>query len=1606
MGKQVFNIKGMLRDLSPSKTPNDYAYEIRNLRLTAQEDSTMLSLTSEKGNSQYTITGDSISGVIVGYCTLNNYLVLFTYDSQKVINYIYRLNVTNTAMTLNSVMLYQGELGITANTKIEATGIYENENIQKVYWIDGIHQPRFLNIVASASEMSSWLPNGASFDFVPVISMDETVKVRKSTYSGLFNAGTIQYVLTYYNRNGQQTSAFYQSPINYIAPNSRGASPEDTVDNSFSIRVYNPNSAFDYVRVYSIFRSSENGTPICKKVCDLRTTETSSESNTYTKFTGVVLGNATDVNYYGPLSTGAFDIYVVDSNNREVDIEDFLLYREGRTSYYSIGSSYGIITVQNSNSDIVKIQAASGETMSVWKYDGLIGINRGGTSALKKWSSITANIVEDTKSRSYLEFIDNGLSGEVVSYSEILYAGGTNIIPATMAQKNQTLFFGNYTSAANISEENKDIIKNNSSVHFGYSLTDVDKGNTGSYYMYHNQLDGDAKKITTFKGGETYHFGVILQDEHGAWTDVIPVGPTEGVINSYYPKDKGLSMESFYPVKAYINFNDTALQVVNQYKAVKVVRLDSLPSVVCQGALCPTVFNHKRENNAPYCMSSWFFRSLGVAKADTAHHTQNLHNGNIRGGLGASVEGTPAPLYNISEIQGAWPNNIGYYDTGVLSTLADTDMFVDWNTLTLHSPDIEFGSKLDLNYKMRIVGILPITSSRTSMLLSWSTPPISSMASHLEYTPITHNTPSVYGYELDLDVFAYKDGYSGANDTVGTYLYPVYPWHRNGSLTGEVAPTGTDEWHALLDVKVMASLRESGSTRYIMGPTYSNITKVSVYQEDEAPMLLEEDPDNWLFDGAKVYMGSMDTILVPRSNGYNTYGKSTASGSSLEVMHSLVKDAVRMKYKSSKHGVFSIKSSNNLIYVLPNVGIGGQGSIAHIGALAQIAPKAVIRAKLTPTTIQSSFGILTLTGNITPEQFVQGDVIMLTNTGYTTYLYYVSSVNSNSLVVKSLDENWINNHPEGDKINYQSDSGSNDDGESWTTITYKAYFIYHDSNGTRYYSVPITQSDGVELDPYSNELVPFHDFAVEAYTVEGVIPDDQSAQITQETFDVSSVNSDGYAYIYLAELYTDDLSSDYENTPWYVASEPVKTGKRCVEASIGDTYFQRYDCLKTYPFALEDQNQVIEIFSFMCESKINIDGRYDNRRGMADNTSVTNTNFNLLNMAYTQDDNFLTYHYLNPDDFNISSFPNQIIWTQTKVYGSDIDAWTQILPTSILDLDGSLGQIRALRLWNDNLICFQDSGISKIMYNERTTMSTEQGIPVEIANSGKVDGAQYISNQIGCSNKSSIQITQDGIYFIDSNTREIYRWAKGLESLSKGKGFNTYLYNNSIELDTEKTFYDPALKDIYFRFVNSSTVECLVYNEQVNEFTSFFDYDMDFLFPFKSNLISVEHNSSNLWKQFASSEYLRYFGETTTSSGQIIPAYKNYKIQLVSAENPTEDKVFTGVEFRADVLNGSITQSTQSTIQGNYSTINKFPFKTIKAWNEYQDTGTVSFERVLRRSTNLSQKFRIWRGDIGRDMNDKSHPLNRIRSPWARVELIGGGDDMKTVIHDIAVTYV
>ena len=266
---------GMQRDISISKHKAESLYDAMNIRFTARDGDTMLSITNEKGT--LLLNNLSMQGTYLGHCVINNYVVVFTHGEEDI---IYKVD-PNAAQP---EILYHGNLGFDVNHPIETLGVYENDKIQKVYWTDGNKQPRviFTGQYSKIQPKDDQHPNADyQFDFVATLDLNEVVTVSRKEGSGMFAPGTIQYAFSYYNKYGKQSNIFYTTLLQYISYPDRGGSPEDTIANCFEIVIQNIQMDFDYLRIYSIHRTSENAIPTVKRVADI---ELSTISGNSTKF--------------------------------------------------------------------------------------------------------------------------------------------------------------------------------------------------------------------------------------------------------------------------------------------------------------------------------------------------------------------------------------------------------------------------------------------------------------------------------------------------------------------------------------------------------------------------------------------------------------------------------------------------------------------------------------------------------------------------------------------------------------------------------------------------------------------------------------------------------------------------------------------------------------------------------------------------------------------------------------------------------------------------------------------------------------------------------------------------------------------------------------------------------------------------------------------------------------------------------------------------------------------------------------------------------------------------------------------------------------------------
>ena len=1565
MGKQIFTVKGIQSDISQSKSSNEYATYMKNLRVVTNEEGQNFSLVSEKGNSAYTInwyyyhngekltaTNPLTNNTIKGYCVISKYLVLFVHGTAT--DYICRLEPNQEDdLTLDGYILYDNPLGFDEGI-IQTLQSFENSAVIKVYWVDGKHQPRLINI-SDPTKKDFWENQINPFDFTPAMKFQESVNIDKVGISGIFPGGVIQYILTYYNKNGQETNAFYSSPLYYTAFNERGASPEESVSNAFQIRVINPDDTFEYIRVYSILRTSENGTPICKNVYNIPldskehipVTETSFDftsfqhSDTTSQFTDVKVFKVSDsllggillleevpiIRFYDHRDTNSNIYYKVI--NHGTYTEEYPFVPAGQSSQVAIGyvtTDYVVVAYtgnsSNGRDNVVMYKVSSNNSSQNLTGNVVIKETQSGFEISSTSNNTTTKGTIGVSTSETLvdavSIVDNGMIGESVDYSEILYLEKQEIHPTTLTQKSNTLFLGNIEYVdIRLASTDIDTIQQGTTIDFVYGDY-VNKGALGSSYMYKNQLEWDTSKITTFKGGESYTFGIRLQDNLGIWTEIIPLTT---VTNSLYPLDRGAN---FNPVKASLTFNSSARTIISRYKRVKVYILEAENRVVCQGVISPTLFDWNRREGTRYAQSSWFFRYL-------TEDSQSYSNGDVMSKHNYNLPTTE----DGGEIQEASRTSIDYSSS---STLSHSDKFVDWTLLGLYSPEIEFENVLSQNnLGVRIVGIVPITASQkdVNILLDTIVKDGDNINSNwFQYTGERFNNIDDEGYKFDIGKYVIHNG---------NYKYPIYPWQRDGSVVGQVARPSSGDWNGLLGTKVMSELKQSAYTDYIIN-NFDNVSTLeylcptlTVFNGSQDTILHESNP----------YAGNIDEMISPT-------GKNLIYKDSSDTVHYSSEDnamAIRIKYKSGTHGLINLKDSIGSTYIPPNV----EGDITAGGGYNDIVVYKWIGDVIDGTGLTYNSSPLQVVNN---AQLVTGDFVILENTNNCDdYIWVITGTSGNMITITPISTTYINNH--------------NIEGSKW--------FAYRSPSEITYYRLLVTTSTHHES---GNGHGGGGGHVVVEYSTTGKYDTNDVRTFTltegilQNTLTIPSSLS-SYRYTYLVELYKPEIVEPSLTNAWKSASTPQETNSGVILANIGDTFYQRYDCLKTYPYTLQDQNQIVEILSFMCETRINIDGRYDKNRGIISRT-MTKEIFNLLNRAYTNHDMFTTYWI---DDSKRYTYNNEVLWSLTKNFGAEIDVWTKINAASTLDLDGDKGSITKLINFNDTLLCFQTSGVSRILYNERVNISPSDNIPIEIANSGKVGGYVYLSSNNGSTNINGFTQSSEGLYYIDTYVNDLIKFDGRFNFLG------TSLFNlnniNSLDLKTGSLYYEPLRRNIYLLDEDN----CLCYNEILNTFVGFFDYNDSILLPYDDTYIAI-HNSS-IWRQYQDDDYLKFFGET-----------EDCEIVLTSAERPTEDKIFTNVEFRADILDGN---SLDSNTQSSTASINTTPFDYIQAWNEYQDTDKKSLSSMIRMGSNLSQKFRIWRASIP---NDSTKKLDRIRNPWMKIRLSKENCTKKLVVHDIGIVYV
>ena len=369
-----------------------------------------------------------------------------------------------------------------------------------------------------------------------------------------------------------------------------------------------------------------------------------------------------------------------------------------------------------------------------------------------------------------------------------------------------------------------------------------------------------------------------------------------------------------------------------------------------------------------------------------------------------------------------------------------------------------------------------------------------------------------------------------------------------------------------------------------------------------------------------------------------------------------------------------------------------------------------------------------------------------------------------------------------------------------------------------------------------------------------------------------------------------------------------------------------------------------------------------------------------IHPGYEQTNQFFTFKAIDYDRYKSLNHPNLVTFTTEKKPGADIDAWTSVPMTSTFDLKGDLGEVTKLTTFNDSIISFQNRGVAQILLNERVQVPTSDGQPIEITNGLKYGGYRYLSDQIGMTNKWSLQTTPNGIYFIDDEKNALYQFGgQQFNDLSGRAGFRTWLSDNNsyavwnpIDYGNFITWYDRVNGDLYFMNANES----LVFSEQIGNFISFMDYaGLPMMVNMNDRFLTATYNgvgnTNTVWELWAG-DYNMFFG-----------TYRPYWLTFISNTDPTIDKIFDNLAWR----------TTAYSAQERADSLSEFKpmttFDTLRVWHEHQDTHLVSLTNTPGKPSPLKKKFNVFRALVPRDRLGLHSKLgrDRIRNTWTYIQL-------------------
>lgn len=360
----------------------------------------------------------------------------------------------------------------------------------------------------------------------------------------------------------------------------------------------------------------------------------------------------------------------------------------------------------------------------------------------------------------------------------------------------------------------------------------------------------------------------------------------------------------------------------------------------------------------------------------------------------------------------------------------------------------------------------------------------------------------------------------------------------------------------------------------------------------------------------------------------------------------------------------------------------------------------------------------------------------------------------------------------------------------------------------------------------------------------------------------------------------------------------------------GDTYLNIFEYQNTTAIQHAEEvdnmreTRICTVCYIPLESSSNLNLRHDESYSrtvegdLAQN--LIQNDIHVFPNTYAQDEPLYLYNPVYSAQVNIANFvskslyaeddlitSNRIICSEQKINNEIIDSWSKFKFANYLDVDTQYGPITNLKVFKNKLYYFQDNAVGVAAVNERSLITDNNPGELTLGTGGILVRYDYLLEHNGDSivNDRSIISSNNALYWFDYDKNVLCQLGQGFLELSKAKNVQSYL--NSINKDDRTkplSLYDAKYNEIQFKITDKN----IVFNENLQVFTSFYTHVPSFALQFSDKLVTIKQNKFFLHNQGYTG--LNYAEELLS------------KVKFVVNDNAMYTKVYDNQWFSADFI--------------------------------------------------------------------------------------------------------